>query len=156
MRTGKRVSLRITERWQRIRVANKSGNISPKSPASNNRGTGESQRSSINNTENKGIVLGLRNSSGLANCERAMVNIFLFIELLKMTDASATVERLKALEMSNCRFANVLELNKEKIVAQLDCAKYSDATAAILQKISTIEGIVQTNIIAAVQPVHPK
>ena len=85
-----------------------------------------------------------------------MVNIFLFIELLKMTDASATVERLKALEMSDCRFANVLELNKEKIVAQLDCAKYSDATAAILQKISTIEGIVQTNIIAAVQPVQPK
>jgi hypothetical protein len=85
-----------------------------------------------------------------------MVNIFLFIELLKMTDASATVERLKALEMSNCRFANVLELNKEKIVAQLDCAKYGDATAAILQKISPVEGIVQTNIIAAVQPVHPK
>ena len=84
-----------------------------------------------------------------------MVNIFLFIELLKMTDVSATVERLKALEMSNCRFANVLELNKEKIVAQLDCANYSDATAAILQKISPVEGIVQ-NIIAAVQPVHPK
>jgi hypothetical protein len=85
-----------------------------------------------------------------------MVNIFLFIELLKMTDVSATVERLKALELSNCRFANVLELNKEKIVAQLDCANYSDATAAILQKISPVEGIVQTNIIAAVQPVHPK
>jgi hypothetical protein len=63
-----------------------------------------------------------------------MVNIFLFIELLKMTDASATVERLKALEMSNCRFANVLELNKEKLVAQLDCATYSGATAAILQR----------------------
>ena len=85
-----------------------------------------------------------------------MVNIFLFIELLKMTDASATVERLKTLEMSNCRFANVLELNKEKLVAQLDCVTYSDATAAILQKISAIEGIVQTNIIAAVQPARPK
>lgn len=85
-----------------------------------------------------------------------MVNVFLFIELLKMTDASATVERLKAIEMANCKFANVLALNKEKIVAELDCASYDDATAAILKKISVVDGIVQTNIIAAVRPVHPK
>ena len=85
-----------------------------------------------------------------------MVNIFLFIELLKMTDASVTVDRLKALEFSNCKFANVVVLNQEKIVAQLDCADYADATAAILQKISPVDGIVQTNIIATVRPVHPK
>ena len=63
-----------------------------------------------------------------------MVNIFLFIELLKMTDVSATVERLKALEMSNCRFANVFELNKEKIVAQLDCANIQRCDGGDLAK----------------------
>jgi hypothetical protein len=85
-----------------------------------------------------------------------MVNIFLFIELLKATDPTATVAHLKMLELMNCKFANVVELNKEKIVAQLDCDSYADATKAILDKIGPIEGIVQTNIIAAVRPVQSK
>jgi hypothetical protein len=83
-----------------------------------------------------------------------MVNIYLLIELLKMTDASATVERLKALELVNCKLASVVELSKEKIVAELDCDSYPDATKAILEKISPVEGIVQTNLMAAVRPVH--
>jgi len=85
-----------------------------------------------------------------------MVNIFLFIELLKATDPTVTIDHLKMLELVNCKFANVLELNKEKIVAQLDCDSYADATKAILEKIGPVDGIVQTNIIAAVRPVHPK
>ena len=85
-----------------------------------------------------------------------MVNIFLLIELLKMTDAAATVDHLKALELANCKFANVLQLNDEKIVAQLDCDSYDDASKAVLEKIGPIEGIVQTNIIAAVRPAHAK
>jgi hypothetical protein len=85
-----------------------------------------------------------------------MVNIFLLIELLKMTDATATVDRLKVLELDNCKFANVLQLNKEKIVAQLDCDNYDDASKAILKNVGAVEGIVQTNIIASVRPVHPK
>lgn len=64
-----------------------------------------------------------------------MVNIFLFIELLKATDPTATVAHLKMLELMNCKFANVVELNKEKIVAQLDCDSYADATKTILEMV---------------------
>jgi hypothetical protein len=85
-----------------------------------------------------------------------MVNIFLLIELLKMTNPAAAVDHLKALELANCKFANVLQLNNEKIVAQVDCDSYDDASKAILEKIGPIQGIVQTNIFAAVRPVHPK
>jgi hypothetical protein len=85
-----------------------------------------------------------------------LVNIFLLIELLKMTDPTATVDHLKALELTHCKFANVLQLNNEKIVAQVDCDSYDDASKAILEKIGPVQGVVQTNIIAAVRPVHPK
>ena len=50
-----------------------------------------------------------------------MVNIYLFIELVHTASAMATVDTLKALEMQNCKFANVVVLSEEKIVAQLDC-----------------------------------
>jgi hypothetical protein len=50
-----------------------------------------------------------------------MVNIYLFIELLHSANAVATVDTLKALSMDNCKFANVVVLSDEKIVAQLDC-----------------------------------
>ena len=85
-----------------------------------------------------------------------MVNVFLFIELLKMTDAAATADRLKALELAECKFANVVVLGPEKLVAQLDCESYDGASKAILEKIAPVEGFVQTNLIAAVRPVHPK
>ena len=84
-----------------------------------------------------------------------MVNIFLLIELLKMTDATATVDRLKVLELDNCKFANVLQLNKEKIIAQLDCDNYDDASKAILRRgLARWRGSCKRNIIAAVRPVH--
>lgn len=85
-----------------------------------------------------------------------MVNVFLFIELLKLTDAAATADRLKALELTHCKFANVVVLGPQKLVAQLDCDGYDDASKAILEKISPVQGIVQTNLVAAVRPVHPK
>ncbi len=50
-----------------------------------------------------------------------MVNIYLFIELLHTANAVTTVDTLKALEMQNCKFANVVALSDEKIVGQLDC-----------------------------------
>ena len=37
-----------------------------------------------------------------------MVNIYLFIELLHTANAATTVDTLKALEMQNCKFANVV------------------------------------------------
>jgi len=82
-----------------------------------------------------------------------MVNIYLFIELVHSANAAKTVETLKALSMDNCKFANVVVLSKEKIVAQLDCQDSTDGDKAILNKIAKVDGVVQTNIIAVVRPV---
>lgn len=81
-----------------------------------------------------------------------MVNIYLFIELLGSTDAPATVDALKALSLDNCKFANVVMLSDEKLVAQLDCKDSTDGDKAILTKIAKVDGVVQTNIIAVVRP----
>ena len=82
-----------------------------------------------------------------------MVNIYLFIELLHTASAGATVDTLKALAIENCKFANVVALSKEKIVAQLDCKDAASGNTAILEKIAGVDGVVQTNIIAVVTPV---
>jgi len=83
-----------------------------------------------------------------------MVNIYLFIELLGAASADTTLNTLKDLELANCKFANVVQLSDQKVVAQLDCESYADASKAVLDKIAPVEGIVQTNIIAAVRPVR--
>ncbi|HEU4475244.1 MAG TPA: hypothetical protein VFR71_00910 [Methyloceanibacter sp.] len=80
------------------------------------------------------------------------MNIYLFIELLGSTDASATVDTLKALSLDNCKFANVVMLSDEKLVAQLDCKDSTDGDKAILTKIAKVDGVVQTNIVAVVRP----
>jgi hypothetical protein len=82
-----------------------------------------------------------------------MVEIYLFIELLHTANAATTVDTLKALQMQNCKFANVVALSEEKIVAQLDCKDSPDGDRALLNKISKVDGVVQTNIIAVVRPV---
>ena len=81
-----------------------------------------------------------------------MVNIYLFIELLGAANATATLDTLKALQMENCQFANVVMLSDEKLVAQLDCKDSTDGDKAILNKIAKVEGVVQTNIVAVVRP----
>jgi hypothetical protein len=81
-----------------------------------------------------------------------MVNIYLFIELLSSANALATVETLKALSLENCKFANVVALSDEKLVAQLDCEDSPDGDKAILHNIAKVEGVVQTNIVALVRP----
>jgi len=77
-----------------------------------------------------------------------MVNIYLFIELLHTANAVTTVDSLKALALDNCKFANVVVLSDEKLVAQLDCNDSTDGDKAILNKIAKVDGGVQTNIIA--------
>jgi hypothetical protein len=83
-----------------------------------------------------------------------MVNVYLFIELLRAANPTEIVDQLKALDMSACKFANVVALADDKIVAQLDCPSSQEATSAILGRISPVEGVVQVNIIAAVRPVN--
>jgi hypothetical protein len=82
-----------------------------------------------------------------------MVNIYLFIELIHSANAVATVDTLKALAMENCKFANVVVLSDEKIVAQLDCNGSADGDKVILNKIAKVDSVVQTNLIAVVRPV---
>jgi hypothetical protein len=83
-----------------------------------------------------------------------MVNIYLFIELLRAANAADTVDKLKALELGESKFANVVVLAEDKLVAQLDCKTTVQGNTAILEKISPVEGVVQTNIIAAVRPAN--
>jgi hypothetical protein len=83
-----------------------------------------------------------------------MVKVYLFIELVGAADADDVVAKLKSLQLDACAFANVVVLADDKIVAQLDCETGEDATAAILEKISAVDGVVQTNVIAAVRPVR--
>lgn len=81
-----------------------------------------------------------------------MVNIYLFIELLGSADAGATLDTIKQLSMENCKFANVVMLSDEKLVAQLDCKDSTDGDKAIFNKIAKVDGVVQTNIVAVVRP----
>lgn len=83
-----------------------------------------------------------------------MVNVYLFIELLRAANAADVADKLKSLELGDCKFANVVVLADDKLVAQLDCKSSRQANTAILEQISPVEGVVQTNIIAAVRPVH--
>jgi hypothetical protein len=49
---------------------------------------------------------------------------------------------------------NVVVLSDEKLVAQLDCKTSEAGTKVILNDISKVDGVVQTNIIAVVRPVQ--
>lgn len=81
-----------------------------------------------------------------------MVNIYLFIELLAAANPSQAMDELKALEMENCHFANVVMLSEEKLVAQLDCRSHDDGEKAVFRHIAKVEGVVQTNLVAVVTP----
>lgn len=81
-----------------------------------------------------------------------MTKIFLFIELLRAANAGDITDKLKALDLGTCKFANVVTLADDKLVAELDCEKPADATKAVLEGIMTVDGVVQTNIVAAVRP----
>ena len=83
-----------------------------------------------------------------------MVKVYLFIELVGSAEADDVVAKLKSLQLDGCQFANVVVLADDKIVAQLDCETGESATAAILERISAVDGVVQTNVIAAVRPVR--
>ena len=63
------------------------------------------------------LVLLLAGRSFDADAE-TLVTAGAGVELLHTANAVATVDTLKALEMQNCQFANVVVLSDEKIVAQ--------------------------------------
>jgi len=82
-----------------------------------------------------------------------MVKIYLFIELRGSAKTDDVIAGLKAIPLKGCVFANIVALSDDKLVAQLDCEEADDGTKAILEDISAVEGIVQTNVIAVVRPV---
>lgn len=81
-----------------------------------------------------------------------MVKVYLFIELLRAAKAADVAGALRLLDLGACHFANVVVLAEDKLVAQLDCPTGAEANAIILDKIAPVEGVVQTNVIAAVRP----
>ncbi|MGB0055210.1 MAG: hypothetical protein WBQ20_00315 [Methyloceanibacter sp.] len=83
-----------------------------------------------------------------------MVNIYLFIELIRAASAPDVAEHIKSMSLDNCKFANVVVLSYDKLVAQLDCPKPEDGTKVVLEDLSKVEGVVQTNVIAVVKPVQ--
>ena len=61
---------------------------------------------------------------------------------------------IKSLSLANRKFANVVVLSFDKLVAQLDCSTPEDGTKVVLEELPKVEGVVQTNVIAVVKPVH--
>jgi hypothetical protein len=51
------------------------------------------------------------------------------------------------MSLDNCKFANVVVLSYDKLVAQLDCPTPEDGTKVVLEDLSKVEGVVQTNVI---------
>jgi hypothetical protein len=81
-----------------------------------------------------------------------MVSIYLFIELVRAATAADVADHIKSMSLANCKFANVVVLNPEKLVAQLDCSSPEDGTKVVLEELPKVDGVVQTNIIAVVKP----
>lgn len=81
-----------------------------------------------------------------------MLKLYLFIEMLKAADPSAVIAEVKKLEMPNCVIKNAVQLADDKLVAHVDCKTGADATRVVLEKLMSVDGVVQTNIIAVVRP----
>lgn len=115
---------------------------------------------------------GVRSDHGLANRRRErcadhgrsggpprkpqrpcpMLNLYLFIELLGAADPAAVMAEIKQLDVPKCTIRNAVQLADDKLVAHVDCESGADATRVVLENFTTVEGVVQTNIIAVVKP----
>jgi hypothetical protein len=78
----------------------------------------------------------------------------LFIELIRAASAPDVADRIKGMSLANCKFANVVVLSYDKLVAQLDCSTPEDGTRVVLEELPKVDGVVQTNVIAVVKPVQ--
>ncbi len=80
-----------------------------------------------------------------------MVNIFLFIELIRAASVPDVAEHIKSMSLANCKFASVVVLSYDKLVAQLDCSTPEDGTRVVLEELPKVEGVV---VIAVLKPVQ--
>ena len=76
------------------------------------------------------------------------------MELIRSASAADVAEHIKGHSLANCKFANVVVLPYDKLVAQLDCSTPEDGTKVVLEELPKVEGVVQTNVIAVVKPVQ--
>ena len=60
-----------------------------------------------------------------------MVNI----ELIRAASAPDVADHIKGLSLANCKFANVVVLSFDKLVAQLDCSTPEDGTRVVLEEL---------------------
>ena len=67
-----------------------------------------------------------------------------------MAAVALLARRTGALELPNCSVMNAVQLADDKLVAHVDCKSGEDATRVVLEKFMSVDGIVQTNIIAVV------
>lgn len=81
-----------------------------------------------------------------------MLNVYLFIELLGTANPATVLDEIRMLDVPQCLIRNAVQLADDKLVAHVDCETGSDATRLVLENFTTIDGIVQTNIIAVVKP----
>ena len=81
-----------------------------------------------------------------------MLNVYLFIELLGAADPTAVLSEIKKIDVPQCSVRNAVQLADDKLVAHVDCVTGSDATRLVLENFTSIDGVVQTNIIAVVKP----
>ena len=83
-----------------------------------------------------------------------MVNIYLFIELIRAASAPDVAEHIKSMSLDNCKFANVVVLSYDKLRGAARLPTPEDGTKVVLEDLSKVEGVVQTNVIAVVKPVQ--
>jgi len=57
----------------------------------------------------------------------------LFIELIRAASAPDVADRIKGMSLANSKFANVVVLSYDKLVAQLDCSTPEDGTRVVLR-----------------------
>lgn len=81
-----------------------------------------------------------------------MINLYLFIELLGAANPDSAAAEIRKLQLADCTVQNVVQLAEDKLVAHIDCKTGESATRMVLEKLMSVEGVVQTNIISAVRP----
>ena len=59
----------------------------------------------------------------------------IFIELIRAASAPDVADRIKGMSLANCKFANVVVLFYDKLVAQLDCSTPEDGTRVVLEEL---------------------
>jgi hypothetical protein len=53
--------------------------------------------------------------------------------------APGVAEHIKGISLANCKFANVVVLSYDKLMAQLDCSTQEDGTKVVLDDLSKVE-----------------